>query len=207
MNTWINFAGKKYYPDARSFVKEAQQDGCTRRVAPKTLQRMAFGDRVVMAIMEGNSAVLIGEFPIEKISGLSEEATAKIAEKYEVHSVDSSLIGKRITRGCGEYIIGFVFQVDASIEQIAEALEECDNPGLPMVGGPFTKYQPIRMTSMRKYTPGFRLFDWATFSEDLAIAEQKNRRMLHGYYYDKPGGHPTTVEGLIEVVSNYAKAK
>lgn len=216
MATWIHFIGRQYYT-RQEFVAEAEAVGVTRRVSMQTLKRMSFGDRVLLAIQDGKSAVIFGSFRVTTLSGLSKDAVDKIAAKVHVEVADSGRAGMTVNRGCGSYVVGFTFHANAELPELAALAAEAEDPGKPMVGGdwdpfPCSNGGVIRLKKV-KHSQGFRLFDVATFLEDITIqrVRGKDHPAVKGFYYAKPEDDTTVagvddkaaVERLIESVQDY----
>lgn len=181
MNTWLHFIGKQYYTQA-SFVKEAKRYDITRRVSVKQLERMRFGDRVLLAMVDGASAVAFGSFIITTLSGLSAEAKRVIADKFELVCVDMG--GTSVRRGCGSYMTGGTYAIKgADLPEILEALKGLENPGKLMVGGKFesTPSPVVRLKDIR-HQQGFRPFDFGAFLADVASAD-KDHPVVRGHFY------------------------
>lgn len=179
--TWLHFIGKQYYTQS-SFTKEARRYDITRRVSVKQLEKMHYGDRVLLAMVDGASAVAFGSFIISTISGLSAEAAAVIAAKFELVQVDIG--GASVQRGCGSYVTGGTYAVKgADLPEIVAALKDVANPGKLMVGGKFeqTPDPTVRLKDIR-HQQGFRAFDWGGFLADVASADAKHP-VVRGHFY------------------------
>ncbi len=210
MTTWLHFIGRGYYKSRRTFEREALEYGVTRRVSLQQLKAMEFGDRVLLAMRDGKSAVVFGEFMIDRLSGLSSEAAAEIAGEFNASAVDSPDVGRKISRGCGSYVIGFVWAVSASLKDLADKIKDCDDRGKPMVGGNFRPRQLVRLKKI-PHRQGFRAFDYGSFMEDVALATQysvdsKHLTAVRSFYYTTADGEATTPEGLIQQVQHYERA-
>lgn len=209
MKTWLHFVGRQYYSRAK-FIREAKRYGVTRRVSLQQLKKMAFGDRVLLAMLEGKSPVVFGSFVIEKISGLSPVASVAIREKFQGEQVSAG--GGLVIRGCGTYIEGRCFVVSATLQDIVGVLEELKDQevdvGLPMVGGRFEHQAPIRLKDV-PFRQGFREFDYARFISELDRAD-KLRAVVRGQFYvdgeqGETGDYEGGYGGYVEEVRNYQR--
>ncbi len=204
MTTWLHFVGRAYYSRAK-FEKEARRYGITRRVSLQQLKRMKFGERVLLAMVDGKSSVAFGSFIITTLSGLSREATDAVAEKYTVEQVSAG--GVRVKRGCGSYIEGATYNVDATLEQVLEVIEHLDNPGKLMVGGAFesTPSPVVRLKDIR-HQQGFRPFDWGGFLADVAAADPK-KPTVRGHFYADGIVEQLTAESerRMQIVQDYRR--
>jgi len=208
MTTWLHYIGRSYYTE-RGFVREAREYGVTRRVSLKTLKRMQWGDRVILAIRDGATSIVFGQFTITKLSGLSSEAIEAIERAGIVTATlasDQSNCGKTIKRGCGCYTIGFVIAVEADLEKLAAALDECDDPGKPMIGGPFSERERVRLKKI-KHSMGFRPFDLEAFEAAVAESREALARppTVSGFFYSKVGEVTAPNAGLAETVVGYER--
>lgn len=204
MKTWLHYVGRQYYSE-REFVREARRYGVTRRVSLAQLRRMDFGDRILLAIRDGASSVVFGYFHLETITGLSPEASAA-CDDLKGHTID--LGGALVKRKCGRYTTGATVAVSCSLATIAERLEGVDNPGKLMIGGEFVAYERIRMKKI-PHQQGYRLFDYASWCEDVAIARRLGGGLptLSGFYYAKPDDfEPVDALGLLQEVQGYTRA-
>jgi len=211
MNTWLHFVGRGYYTRAQ-FVREAERYGVTRRVSLGVLKQMAWGDRVLLVMKDGASAVTFGTFHVEKIAGLSQEVTLKVTSRYESRVTD--LGGREVKRGCGCYVQGPSYAVSATVEEIVELAAAAADAGKPMIGGRFHDHDPVRLVDIPQ-RQGFRLFDYAGFRQALrewARTHGGTRRLprLRGQFYvseapEVPAG-PQVDSGRVESVMEYRRA-
>jgi len=203
---WLHFVGQKYYTRAQ-FVKEAKTYGITRRVSLQVLRSMDWGDTVLLAIVEGKSPVLFGQFSISVLSGLSDVASKALEAFFGLEKIDDG--GRVIARGCGSYVTGPSYRIDASLPEIAEFLLAMQRGGhdigRPMVGGNFEHHQLVRLKKI-PFRQGFRAFDYPAFLEDLEntpLQKGKKIPILLGQYYvfdHAPGRDPG---GVVEEVVDY----
>lgn len=212
MQTWLHFVGRQYYT-RRSFIREAEQYGVSRRVSLRELKRMNWRDRVVVAIMEGKSAVVFGRFEIERLAGLSAAAQAAIREALGGEIVDEG--GGLVKRGCGMYYQGPTFVTPASLPEIAGLLEELKAQGVdigrPMVAGAFTETPSVRLKDV-PHRQGFRLFDYEKFraaaAEALykqALADKRGMPAVRGQFYAEPALAEEATGGEIQAAENYRR--
>lgn len=212
MRTWLHFIGKQYYSRAK-FIKEAKQYGVTRRVALQQLKQMAFGDMVLLAMMDGKSPVIFGYFIIEKISGLSPTATAAIQGRLKCEMLNPG--GRIIKRGCGSYIEGQCLVARASLQEIVAILDELRKQdvdiGLPMVGGEFKLHPIIRLRDI-PFRQGFRLFNYEQLIKEVGhlLDTVKTPITVKGQYYVKEDyvkevAESGLNEGQIQEVINYRR--
>lgn len=195
---WLHWIGKSYYT-MNSFAKEAEMYGVSRRISLQTAKQMAWGDTVYTAMLDGKTGVIFGYFNIERITGLSEEASELIVESH-----DSTLSGEGgvpVGRGCGSYVTGPSWQVEASIKEIVETVEEVKrdsiDEGQIMVAGTFAKIEKIRILDI-PFRQGFRKVDGVKLL--LSFYEQGNA--VHGQFYvDSNIADPAILPGGFSEVS------
>lgn len=210
MKTWLHFVGRQYYSKAK-FVKEAKQYGVTRRVSLQQLKKMAYGDMVLLAMMDGKSPVVFGSFVIEKISGLSPAASAAVREKFKYEVVSEG--GGLVVRGCGMYIEGAKYVIKAALRDVVDVLEELkgqgEDIGLPMVGGRFEPHKLVRLKDI-PFRQGFREIDYDKMLSDigffLSTEGKKVPVTLRGQYYvTNEDIESSEQEGLVEEVKDYKR--
>jgi hypothetical protein len=207
--------GRAYYPTKNKFIKEAKQYGITRRISLRQLKKMAYGDMVLLAMMDGKSPVIFGSFVIEKISGLSPAASLVIRERFSCELVREG--GIPVQRGCGEYIEGACYRVKATLREIVDVLEELKEQevdiGLPMVGGRFEPHKLLRLKDI-PFRQGFREIDYGKMLKDtgffLSTERKKAPVTLRGQYYvtgndDNDNNETELAEGLLEEVRDYKR--
>lgn len=211
--TWLHFIGKQYYSRAK-FIKEAKQYGITRRVSLRDLKKMSYGDTVLLVILEGKSPVIFGSFVIEKISGLSPEASTAVRETFKCELISAG--GGVVSRGCGTYFEGPCYAVSASIKEIVGVLEEQITQGidigLPMIGGTFKPHPLIRLKNV-PFRMGFREFDYDRLLSAISGKATSDKRVVtvRGQFYirskDVDNEKPAVegLEGLIEEVKDYKR--
>lgn len=211
MNTWLHFIGKSYYSEL-DFIKEAKQFGISRRVRLSILKQMQFGDRVLLAMMQGKTPVIIGEFVINELTGLDTDIVQGVITKYGGNLIDMG--GMRIERGCGMYITGCTYETKASIQEILQVADKSGVQCKPMVGGRYREFPKIRLLSV-PYTRGFRLFDYEAFQEALINWNESERYTypaIRGLFYvsrngkaskSKPSKIDSRTRQLVQAVYNY----
>lgn len=204
MATWLHFIGKEYYPTRNKFIQEARQYGITRRVSLQVLKQMSWWDRVLLATMDGKSPVVFGEFFIERISGLSQEASEEIRLRLKVEKTSDG--GAIVKRGCGWYITGATYTVEAPIQEMVEVLLKVENPGQPMVGGEFHPRPLVRLKDV-PFRQGFRQFDYEAFVQATTGFHAKGIPAVRGQLYPKqtPKKRPVPDVGEVQTVQEYQR--
>lgn len=209
MNYWLHFIGKQYYTRA-SFTREAKAYSASRRVSLADLKRMDWQDTVLLAILEGKTPVLFGRFIIKTLSGLSADARLVLEKFYGLKKVSEG--GDCIFRGCGEYITGPTYQIDASLPEIALVLESLKQNGVdigkPLLSGPFEELPtPVRLVDI-KHRQGFRLFNFQEFTKAMKSVKQPKRGLLriHGHFY-VDGSPERRKGGAVQEVRGYIQKK
>lgn len=203
-NYWLHFIGQKYYT-RQAFIKEAMAYGASRRVSLADLKKMAWDDVVLCAMYEGKKSVLFGMFKITRLSGLTKEATAVLEKFFGLEKIDNG--GLSIRRGCGEYITGPEYRINATLAEIAEVLDALKRQGVdigkPLIGGPFAQHKPVVRLASIPHRQGFRLFDYQAFQVALQRATGKKVPVVRGQFYvsTAPGKGPR--EGAVQEVQDY----
>ncbi len=192
MKTWLHFIGKSYYSRA-SFEAEAREHGITRRVSLRTAKRMEFGDSVLLAMRDGKSALLFGQFAITRLTGLTVEAMKHVATDFPLEMIHPG--GGIVSRGCGDIGLGpaFSFTSHVEMEDLVEKLEEQKaqggEVGAIMVGGAWQDFPLVRLKSV-PHQKGFRLFDQASLADDVVawMLEHPDKALpqIRGHFYAKP---------------------
>ncbi|RDV83926.1 hypothetical protein [Ammonifex thiophilus] len=180
----LHFVGKQYYT-LQSFVREAELYGVSRRISLTDLCRMNWGDKVLLAILDGKSGVVFGQFTVTTLTGLSPEASRAVREEFGARKVDDG--GGVVKRGCGKYITGASYEVETPLPVIARFLMELKRQGIdigkPMIGGPFEEHPPVRLKDV-PFRQGFRLFDYSRFLEAVKQAGNgKKVPVVKGQFY------------------------
>jgi hypothetical protein len=181
MTTWIHFIGQQYYSE-KSFKAEALKYGVTRRISPLAAKQMTYGDRVLLAINDGKSAVLFGSFIVETLSGLGEEATQALKDRCTLTQVAAG--GRIVRRGCGSYVEGPTWHMNSpiSFDEIIETATEAGGENKFMLGGEFEDISRVRLQSMR-FSQGFRPFNFGRFLMDYARAAVAKLPKVKGQFY------------------------
>jgi|GEM_PF-2389576 len=211
MTTWLHWIGRGYYATPATFRREALKVGVTRRVDLWTAGRMAWGDPVWCLMRDGATGVRFGAFRVDRLSGLSADAVAYLADRGLVGEV-VDLGGREIQRGCGHYVEGPAFTTTVPLAAIVDVLlafqAQGGDPGRLMVGGPWEDLPAVRFVDIPQ-RQGFRTVDAAAV--DAAVAAWTGRGMprLHGQFY-LPGAAdtpPVATTGVLATVIDYTRAK
>ena len=183
MKTWLHFIGKQYYSE-KSFRAEGLKYGVTRRIAPLAAKQMSYGDRVLLGINDGKSAVLFGSFVIETISGMGQEATVALGQRCTLKQVSGG--GRLVNRGCGSYVEGPTWSLGGpiTIEELIEISLKAGGDNKFMVGGEFEDLDRVRLKSMR-FAQGFRPFNYGKFLMRYAQTKGQGPKLPHieGQFY------------------------
>jgi len=213
MKTWLHFIGKNHYT-RHSFRQEAKQYGITRRVGLHLLEKMDFGDRVLLCMMDGKSPVVFGKFYISTVSGLNDQITKSLVQSPSVSFDLVNMGGLKVERGCGEYIEGRTLQVSGlNIRTIAQEIRGVQHQNgsrvKPMIGGAWEDHEEIRLKNV-PFTRGFRLFDYTAMQNRLQQWTGNGVRKyptLKGLFYVGKKSNPErldwSVRRLIQEVQNY----
>jgi len=120
-NSFLHWIGGKYYT-IQKFIDESNEYGVTRRVSLADLKRMNFSDWVycVQKKKNANYGSVFGRFMITGISGLNQTAITAISQSHRIEAMGGG--GRMVIRGCGMYIEGESYQVDATLPELAETL-------------------------------------------------------------------------------------
>jgi len=184
MVTWIHFIGQQYYTE-KTFKVEGLKYGVTRRVSPLAAKQMSYGDRVLLAINDGKSAVVFGSFLITTLSGMGEEATKALGEQCDLVMLTGG--GRKVVRGCGTYVEGptWILGCPLTIDEIIAVATEAGGDNKFMVGGDFEDTDRVRLKNMR-FAQGFRPFNYGKFLMSYAAASavgQKKVPSVEGQFY------------------------
>ena len=166
---------------------------------------MSWGDRVLLCIREKGSTLVFGYFIIEKISGLTPEAVAEAKKHFSVSKISDG--GVEIDRGCGSYVAGATYCLEATIEEICGFLKG-KNPGKLMVGGTFYDCQAVKLKDV-PHRMGFREFDYRRFVEAVKVwkpGKKSKYPAVKGQFYasSEPGKSKET-KGQIQEVREYRR--
>lgn len=205
---WLHFIGQKYYTRKR-FVDEARRYGITRRVSLQVLRSMDWDDTVLLAIVEGKTPVMFGQFQVTRLSGISKIARQALEAFFGVKKISDG--GTMVVRGCGSYLAGPSYQIDASLPEIAEFLDGIQRNGHDigklMVGGTFQELShPMVRLKKIPFRQGFRTFDYERFLEDLRpqLPVQGNKLpAVSGQYYIFNHTPDRDPGGTVEEVYDY----
>lgn len=217
MSAWLHWIGREHYT-IRWFVKEAQEYGIARPVSMTTLKLMQWGD-LVSCLQIGErglkSPSMFLEFPIQIISGLTWKAQRAICENLTQrnawHAVDMG--ARMVSRRCGAYLTGITMEVEATVKEVADALESLPDgveAGQPMVG-----CYPAAVAVLRKPWPvmpdiafrgTFRLYDRQAAMEEIDAARPGGKRpRLRGQFYIEEVAPKDARAGDLQAIYNYEK--
>lgn len=206
---WIHWIGKSYYT-INSFKQEADIVGVSRRVDLRIMAKMNWGDKIYCAMLDGKTGVIFGSFRIDKIGGLSGEASKAIRENFRFEVINNEVI--TITRRCGNYNAVATCAVKTTIPEMVIKLQESKALGIqigkPMLCGIFTPCEKIRLMNI-PFRQGFRTIN----AEALLNAAQNHRNRAYGQFYvsskfiEENEPHTIRAEGQIQAVENYQKKK
>jgi len=172
MKTWLHFVGKSFYK-LDAFVQEACRYGVSRRVARNVLEKMHFGDRVLLAQHTGKGAIVFGEFTIRQIFGLSEAASARVHERFETKVVDSEPMP--VERECGSYMVtGATIIKNVDIPDILSVCQDLKDIGKLMIGGQLRLINPRYILASIDHRMGFREINYQGVQE--ALQNEKKRK-------------------------------
>jgi hypothetical protein len=227
MSAWFHWIGKSYYT-IKAFQTEAHSVGISRRVSLKALKQMQWGD--VVSCVQSEYRVKAGsiflEFPVQIISGLSEGAQKLMVDKFDARPVDFGC--SVVHRGCGEYLTGLTYQVDAPVSNIADALEEAVRDkldiGKPMIGcypdSVIKVKQPHPRLKDVPFRQGFRRYDRAELMKEYMdfqfqiearigagqeVKFNDRRLILRGQFYIEGEEEAAAETGDVQAVLNYTK--
>lgn len=215
MANWIHWIGKSYYT-IHKFTEEALRIGVSRRVSLQVIETMTYGDIVSCVQMPHGykSGAIFLEFPIHAITGLSKEAMDAIKDKFDHRIADVG--GEVVDRGCGGYITGMTYIVDADMSQIAGVLKKAKADGADL-GQPMIGCRPEVVQVVDKPFPllldipfrqGFRQYDREvvrTLVESRRSRQPKERAKLKGQFYVENGPKDTAPQVDVQVVRDYKR--
>lgn len=205
---FLHFVGRQFYSTRLKFIKEAQEYGVTRRVSLQDLKKMNYGDIVLLAMQEGTQKILFGFFVIEIICGLGRRTIERLINECEVYKINDG--GREINRNCGMYTVGATYGIEASIPQIAEAIEKTkDENNVLMIGGSFEPFPNLINLKNIPHRMGFRLFDWEEFQKaELKYSKREKIPYVEGLFYvEKKAEREDRIGGYIQEILNYIKKK
>lgn len=169
MTTWQHFIGGHYHSDYR-FILEARRNGISRNVPIQVARGFHYGDRVQLLrwARKGNLVYAFAEMVVTSVvlpHELSQQVMDKLADRMELSYSPSSL---HIQRDCGSYDMCGCWTIsgDFDIPDIIKAAIEVSGGKefKVMIGGQLSKEydQPVKITSAKKFTRGFRKAEFET---------------------------------------------
>ena len=191
---WLHWVGGCYYTIPQ-FIREARRFGVSRRINPRMLKQMGWGDRIYLAAREKGlkSPVIFGYFHLEKVYGirLDDEAKRRLeSETGKAIEVVDSGPGLSFARGCGMCVEGGLYCITTAT---VEELTEYGEPETPEVRGKLFIF-PKPYPAFKSLSPfrGYRKFDGEAFLKDLADIDSfighrgdcRKRLFLKSLYYE-----------------------
>jgi len=174
---WLHHIGKVYWTPAK-FRAECKKYGVSRRIALRTLEDMAFGDNVLLAMWDGKKSIIFGQFTVDTVYFQKPETLQLISSDL----VERVIQHRFVNRGCGTYVVVSETDVSVPLKAVVEAAEATGDQ--LMVGGDF---EDVPRTILKKvpHRLGFRPFDWDQAELDAATAKKnaKGEPILYGQYY------------------------
>jgi len=173
---WLHHIGKAYWTPAK-FRAECKKYGVSRRIALRTLEDMAFGDNVLLAMWDGKKSIIFGQFTVDTVYFQNPET---------LHLIDKDLVENSVqmfvNRGCGTYMIVSETEVSVPLNAIVEAAKTTGDQ--LMVGGDFRDVPRVILKKV-PHRLGFRPFNWDQAELDIATAKRnaKGEPILYGQYY------------------------
>ena len=205
--SWLHWVGRTLY-SPKKFEAESLKYGITRRVSPKVLRGMAWGDRVYLIGLKDKKrkqGQIFGYFFVHRIVGISEGVTEKLFSEGRAHITDIG--GKVVNRKCGSYVEGPSYSVSAEVSEIAEIQAETGEKTPLMVGGAFVKVDPpVRMKDI-PFQQGFRRFDGDDFERRRAEGETVMTGMFYTDFLPQEEDQPAPNEGEATVLLNYERKR
>lgn len=201
---WLHFIGKQYYSPGK-FIKEAEKYSVTRRIAPRTLKQMHWGDIILLAFSAGlkRSGKIFGWFILDNLHGVD---LHKKCDGLEIDwHFEEGTEATKVERECGKYFVSGYGTVKGVLDlpEIAEHIEKED---MPMIGGRLQLFNKPILVKKLTYFMGFRGFEIINFMID---AEYKGYG--EGQYYEqfKPLAGFKVILGENKIVNlqAYIKAK
>lgn len=157
----LHYVGSKTY-GMRRLIKEAEVKGAQRTIPFRLLNKLAYGDRILLAehrkIDQFNQATGEKLDPIQsavcfgylRIFGMSHNLPDDIYKEVlaNLHVESFSEGGQAETRACGSYTMGGTAYVQEDIKEICAVIEKvCEAKGFPLKGikffvrGSVTKFE------------------------------------------------------------------
>lgn len=225
MSAWFHWIGKEYYT-IKAFQREAVSVGISRRVSLKVLQGIEWGDTVMCLQCEYRikAGSMFLEFPVEVITGLTQEGQRIVADKFFGVVVDLGC--SIIHRDCGEYMTGLTYRIDAPISEIAGVLQEAKAAGgrigKPMIGcyphSVIAVQQPYARLKDVPFTQGFRRYNREDVMEQIAALRadidtriragqgvKQRRPILRGQFYTEDETEAAAAAGDVQTALNYRR--
>lgn len=214
---WLHWIGKVYYRTPKKFIKEAQLQGITRRVAPKVLARMNWDDGIYCIQAESGKkwGSVFLRYRITRLSGLSQAAQMELERLYDVQMIEPG--GDHVSRECGDYISGATYSISgATLSDIGALLVRLKGDGVdigqPMVGcgrqGFNILEKPWAILNRVPFRPGFRPFNAMLFNtlvSDMRQRQPGKRPIVKGEQFYIVAMIGTDREGVVQVVTDYNK--
>lgn len=197
---WLHFIGKQYY-SRQEFVNEACTKGVSRAVSFEVFKKMEFGDRVMLAQIDGKSSVIFGYFDISSVTGLDHEFIEDMIKAGAL--TDLNLPSpEQVDRGCGSYLISRKLSINDT-EALVKAIKALpkDRIGRLMIGGKFVPYDPIRVDIT--FQMGFRLFDFMSFR--AAVDANPGKKIKGQFYFSSRTPAVFIEDPRLLDISNYTR--
>lgn len=181
---WLHFIDKSDY-NVGAFLKEAQRVGVALSVSLETLRNMEWGDRIALLQVGGaariKSTVMLGEFSLDRITGLSRKAVKEIVGQFTSMLYD--LGGGQVIRLHTALNTGLAYDVDASLSDIADLLIDLDvvsEIGIPMLACLPKQIKvterPLPLFTDLVYRTGYRRFDIEAATGRIAKQRNLNKK-------------------------------
>lgn len=172
MSDWVHFIGRGYY-SKETFIAEAEgENQVSRRTDLRHLSSFNWGDRIFVAMGDAKSkkrqapfdgSRVFGFFTVDRISGLTEEATEALKGKFPTAIVTSPMDGNRVERGCGSYDVVRTVQVTAPFQNVATAIYALHLTGMDvgrlLLAGEFHRITPIAHLTEFGFRMGYKHFE------------------------------------------------
>lgn len=211
---WLHYIGKQYY-SIKKFIKEANDVGINRKIDPRMLKKMNFGDLIFLAQGDSKGSKIFGFFEFTTLMGLSDVLKERLINSDVVKWVSTPRA--KIIRGCGSYILESLYKV-CDTNKVMKIIRSMDNEDLKgiMIGGSFHPLSDVGINteiihSNMCFRMGFREFDFNCFRiawNQLILAGAKRKKIV-GYFYPDKTTTPITSEMSEEeffgVITDYQK--
>lgn len=195
---WLHYVGRAYYTE-KGFKYEAQAYGVSRKASLKVLTGMSWHDRIWLAqgdmkskrrVTPTRGSTIFGRFTLTRLAGLSPEAMAELRENFSMNQVEPG--GAHVKRGCGTYITGPGYAIQASLKDITNVLKGVESLGFDLgvilLQGHFTPLDPTALLPEVTFRWGFQKFDSAAFL--ARYFTEKTRQKDSGSTLVIPGTFP-----------------